>query len=100
MFNPRLHEYTFFLTTVQMLAVMQSFAISNVSLISKQDKQEETRSQEISTKILSDCAEDRRHFHMKTVYKICGISSAVVQNRQRRIYDKTARNTRRDRHGN
>lgn len=68
MFNPRLHDYTFFLTTVQMFAAMQSFVISNVSLISNQDKQEEVRSQEISTKILSDSAVDRRHFHMKTVF--------------------------------
>lgn len=65
MFNPRLHEYTFFLTTVQMSAVMQSFVISNVSLISKQDKQEEIRSREISTKILSDCAEDNVIFTWK-----------------------------------
>lgn len=65
MFNPRLHEYTFFLTTVQMLAVMQSFVISNVSLIAKQDKQEEIRSREISTKILSDCAEDNVIFTRK-----------------------------------
>lgn len=68
MFNPRLHEYTFFLTTVQMLAVMQSVVVSNVSLISKLDKQEETRSREISTKMLSDCSVDRRRSHMKTVF--------------------------------